>query len=109
MKVIKICNKRFALERRNLLYTIWKLTYHLKNETKYNLKPKEIELNENPLQTIKRIKFDFDDYSDISIATTLVDGVLRTLKFLRERGTGIIFELFVRSSNNAEQRKTYHY
>jgi hypothetical protein len=53
-----------------------------------------------------KVRFDFDDENDIGIATSLADGVLRTLKYMRERANAIVFEIFIRSANNAEQKKT---
>ena len=91
------------------MFTIWRLRYLLANEMKFRLtngpEGGDKELQE-ALRTQKRVVFDFDDTNDIGIATTLADGLLRTLKYLRQRASSIIFEVFVRSANNAELKKT---
>ena len=81
----------------------------MENESKF-------KLHTGPTQTVirgeglkgsgtKKIAFDFDNASDVGVATSLTDGVLRVLKYLREKASAMIFEVFVRSSDNAEQKK----
>jgi hypothetical protein len=108
LNVIKICNKRFEHEKKHYLFLIWRLRYQLVNETKFKLRDEAMDAVQNKEDPSKgkNVRFDFDDYRDIGIATSLADGVLRTLKYMREQANGIIFELFVRSANSAEQKKT---
>lgn len=65
-----------------------------------------IDNQEGVFRSSKKVVFDFDDTNDIGIATSLADGVLRALKYMRQRASSMIFEVFVRSANNAEQKKT---
>ena len=117
--LIKLCNARFTRERQAYLFTIWRLKYQLKNETKFRLmgdhpmdnaasiyREQEREQEQDNLRSTKKIAFDFADSNDIGVATSLVDGSMRALKYLRERAGSMVFEVFVRSANNAEQRKS---
>jgi hypothetical protein len=102
------------------LFTIWRLRYQLVNESKFRLReeakeaiqefedePKGKKSGSKGLGQTKsqQVRYDFDNNRDIGIATSLADGVLRTLKYMRERANGIVFEIFIRSANNAEQKK----
>lgn len=142
MNIIKICNRRFTRERKELLFTIWRLKYIIVNELKFKLRDEAIDtikgagilrdtgnLRDRSIDQSREekkgalastsggtgfrstkkvpVRYDFDDERDIGIATSLADGVLRTLKYMRERANGIIFEIFIRSANSAEQKKTY--
>jgi len=108
--LIKLCNQRFTREKMQLMFTIWRLRYLLANEMKFRLGNGPVgaldQQMQETLRSQKKIVFDFDDNNDIGIATTLADGLLRTLKYLRQRACSIIFEVFVRSANNAELKKT---
>jgi hypothetical protein len=107
--LIKLCNARFAREKQELFFKIWRLRYLLANEMKFRLTNEPlhgVDVADEDLKNKKRIVFDFDDTNDIGIATTLADGLLRTLKYVRQRASAIIFEVFVRSANNAEQKKS---
>lgn len=96
------------------LFQIWRLRYHLVNESKFRLREEARdainEIDGEPKGKkgkgqSQKIKYDFDNNRDIGIATSMADGVLRTLKFMRERANNIIFEIFIRSANSAEQKK----
>ena len=112
--LIKLCNARFTRERQAYLFTIWRLKYQLKNETKFRLMGDPTdnaantyrERDEEVLRSTKKVAFDFADTNDIGVATSLIDGAMRALKYLRERAGSMVFEVFVRSANNAEQRKS---
>lgn len=61
------------------------------------------EGNRNPEESVygkgrktqkREVRYDFDVDHGVSVASSLADGVLRTLKYMREQANSMIFEIF---------------
>lgn len=102
--LVTMCDKRFEREKRGLYFAVWRLLYLYKNEAKFrNFDQQTIEGLDQ--KTMEKVRFDFDDHGDISVATSLAEGVLKVLKYIREKLSTLVFELFLRSASQAEKKK----